>query len=163
MKSLERPKTHYELYLEIRSRLPMVKSRAPVSPPEPAAPAPLEEAPLNDDVRLLGAILGLVLYEHQGAAFYTFIERLRQASKTARERLGELGFQEFEDILKTELGDRPIEEQVRWLEDAAAAFRLFLTLTGIAEGYHQRATAGASTKPSATSTPNPSPSSRLRT
>ncbi len=130
------PQTHKELYLQIRSKLPYIKARESTSMVEVMG-AIDEESALNDDVRLLGALLGLILHEHRGADFYNFIEVLRQTSKIARESFNNLAFEAFDDILQARIANLPIEEQVKWLEDAAAAFRLFLTLTGIAEGYHQ--------------------------
>jgi len=129
--SLE-PLSHRELYLRIREQLPSV------SPSVASSATRMDEnSDLHDDVRLLGALLGQILVEHQGASFYTFIEKMRVASKQARKEQGKMGFQEFDELLQAQITTLSPEKQVEWLKDAAIAFRLFLTLTGIAEGFHQ--------------------------
>ncbi len=127
--------SHRELYWQVRQALPMIGD-SDVRLTE-AIPVSTSDTALNDDVRLFGALLGQVMSEHQGSEFYKLIERLRKASKKARRLSGTLGFEEFDNILQSEIAHLPLEEQVSRLEDAASAFRLFLTLTGIAEGYHQ--------------------------
>lgn len=95
-----------------------------------------EDWPLVEDVRLLGALLGKVLVEHEGPEFYQFVEAVRKAAKNARKETGTLGAEELDAVLNEELGKRPIAERVDWLDRLASAFRLFLTLTGLAEMYH---------------------------
>ncbi|MDX2083911.1 MAG: phosphoenolpyruvate carboxylase [Candidatus Melainabacteria bacterium] len=92
-------------------------------------------SPLAEDVRLLGALLGLVIYEHQGAAFYRVIERLRQTARQTRRQTGLMGAEAFEDILQQEMEPLSLEARLNWFQQAVSAFRLFLTLAGIAEGY----------------------------
>jgi phosphoenolpyruvate carboxylase len=129
----ELPLTHQALYLSIRSRLPDFNP-----PPQNRNPIQTEsQNDLLDDVRLLGALLGLIICEHRGVVFYQFIENLRRASKKARRQDNLAGFEAFENILQTTMANLTSAEKLSWLEDAASAFRLFLTLTGIAEGYHQ--------------------------
>jgi phosphoenolpyruvate carboxylase len=94
------------------------------------------DSPLVENVRLMGALLGKVLVEHEGPEFYQFVEAVRKAAKNARKETGTLGAEELDAVLNKEIGDRPIAERVDWLDRLASAFRLFLTLTGLAEMYH---------------------------
>jgi phosphoenolpyruvate carboxylase len=137
-------KTHAELYRGIRQTLPTMQSASLSSAPlasksETTSPGqPSAYQALNDDVRLLGALLGRIIFEHEGEAFYLFIEGLRSAAVRARKQHGEAGLSDIQDLIDTALNDKKtLEEKVRLLHDAASAFRLFLTLFGIAEGYHQ--------------------------
>jgi phosphoenolpyruvate carboxylase len=92
---------------------------------------------LTDDVRLMGALLGLILTEHEGADFYRLIERLRKAAKVAREQSGEIGVEKIQNVLQGSINGLDEADQRSLLHKAVAAFRLFLLLTGIAEEYHQ--------------------------
>jgi phosphoenolpyruvate carboxylase len=92
---------------------------------------------LSDDVRLMGALLGRILTEHEGAEFYRFIERLRQAAKEAREQSGEIGVEKLQNVLHAGLSNLDDDAQGSLLHRAVASFRLFLLLAGIAEEYHQ--------------------------
>ena len=94
---------------------------------------------LKDDVRLMGALLGLIISEHEGPDFYRFIERLRQASKDAREQSGKIGVEKIHGVIQAELEGDDETAQRSTLHRAVAAFRLFLLLAGIAEEYHQSA------------------------
>jgi phosphoenolpyruvate carboxylase len=142
-------KTHAELYQGLRQTLPKLKSTLPSSTVNLGTSIPSSslsvknETPtpyqgLNDDVRLLGALLGRIIFEHEGEDFYLFIEGLRSAAVRARKQHGEAGLSNIQDLIDTALNDKnTIEEKVHLLHDAASSFRLFLTLFGIAEGYHQ--------------------------
>ncbi len=92
---------------------------------------------LTDDVRLLGALLGLIICEHEGADFYRFIEKLRQAAKDAREQSGQIGVERIHRVIQKELEGQNDEWQRAQLHRAVASFRLFLLLAGIAEEFHQ--------------------------
>jgi phosphoenolpyruvate carboxylase len=148
-----------DLYRAIRRTLPAVEDVQEVDSPE-AQPknissvsqsyksvsplAALVESSLGgnalkDDVRLMGALLGLILNEHEGADFYRFIERLRQASKDAREQSGKIGVEKIHGVIQSELEGHDEVTQRSSLHRAVAAFRLFLLLAGIAEEYHQSA------------------------
>ncbi len=85
-------------------------------------------APLRDDVRLLGALLGETLREQSGQALYESVERIRTLSKSSRSddhaRL---------DQLSTMVADLPIETA----REISRAFALFLTLANIAEQHHR--------------------------
>jgi len=72
--SLEKAKTHAT----------KTKSARPAAVVEARAPSPREDnpkdAPLKDDIRLLGRILGDTVREQQGAEVFDIIERIRLAS-----------------------------------------------------------------------------------
>ncbi len=141
--------THQDIFRQIRDQLPRVR--------EQDIPVTLETLPavkregngavatktvrkdsaLAVDVRLLGAMLGRVIYDHKGEAFFRFIENLRFTAKRTREKDGSVNRQAFGAIVRESLDHLSPEERIQWLDDAAVAFQLFLTLTGIAEGYHQ--------------------------
>lgn len=142
------PLSHRELYLRLKDQLPRVD--AVDLPPENPIDAvsntsSINEIPadvlanqqrLHDDVRLLGALLGQILVEHRGDAFYRFIERMRQTSKRSRKDSQTASFEAFNTLIEQQMEGLNEIEQLQWLEDAASAFRLFLTLTAIVEGYH---------------------------
>jgi phosphoenolpyruvate carboxylase len=136
-----------DLYLFIRQKLPLIPEIAdPGGEFREEAILPTTESlssehkpgdGLTDDVRLMGALLGLIISEHEGEPFYLFIERLRQASKDAREQLGKIGVEKIHRVIQLELDGHDEEWQRNLLHRAVAAFRLFLLLAGIAEEYHQ--------------------------
>jgi phosphoenolpyruvate carboxylase len=142
-----------DLYRSIRRRLPSVDellsnispTSSLVSPAKPKLPGqengkssePSSGFALKDDVRLMGAVLGLIITEHEGPEFYRFIERLRQASKEAREQSGKIGVDKIHGVIQSELQDHDEMAQRSVLHRAVAAFRLFLLLAGIAEEFHQ--------------------------
>lgn len=98
-----------------------------VSPPPPS-PAPDPHAPLRDDVRLLGSLLGETLREQEGTALFDLVERVRALSKGAR-----AGNPDDARALAELLADLPAEEARR----VARAFAHFLSLANIAEQHHR--------------------------
>ena len=85
-------------------------------------------APLRDDVRQLGELLGETLKQHGGPQLYETVERVRGVAKHAHH--GEDGaFRELAD----ELGERPIAATL----PVARAFAQFLGLANIAEQHHR--------------------------
>jgi phosphoenolpyruvate carboxylase len=138
------------VYQALRAKLPsldtLVSKAAPRRATDPvhgvSSTRTARNFSLNQLVRLLGAILGLVLYEHQGEPFYRFIETLRRTARRARSQAsaannghGQIDWQALQKLIEDTLADIPQTERLRWLEDAASAFRLFLTLTSLAEAY----------------------------
>lgn len=85
-------------------------------------------APLRDDVRLLGALLGETLKEQVGEDLFAVVEQVRVLSKSAHQKNNE----DFEE-LKRVLGRLPDEEALR----VSRAFAQFLTLANIAEQHHR--------------------------
>jgi phosphoenolpyruvate carboxylase len=150
--SMEHPEhvlSQKELYRAIRRRLPSLDGAAEPDTVEPlphgltrsgetaAISSAKASNALTDDVRLVGALLGLIIHEHEGADFYRFIERLRQAAKDAREQSGQIGVEKIHRVIQSELTGHDETAQRNLLHRAVAAFRLFLLLAGIAEEYHQ--------------------------
>ena len=131
------PKSHEALYREIRASLPQVTLNAAL--PNIKSKSIFSNSQLTQDVRLIGAILGKLIAEHEGETFYCFIETLRQTAKIARHELGEVGFQAMHTVMETFFADNPSQQytsDIPQLEKAASAFRLFLMLTALVEGYH---------------------------
>ena len=85
------------------------------------------EAPLRDDVRQLGQMLGRVMARDRGEAFVQTIEDIRALSKAARSG-GEADWLK----LSAFLSDVAAEDMV----DVARAFNQFLNLANIAEQHH---------------------------
>lgn len=131
-----KPISHREKVLEIRDSLPQVIMELPTVPEQTSCKIN-DRSPLREDVRLLGAMLGQALHKHKGPEFYKFIEALRQAAQTVRKSSGKLGQVELSTLIENYLSGQPPQDQMSWLQDATTAFRLFLTLTNIAEGYHE--------------------------
>ena len=96
----------------------------------PAAqpPPPDPHAPLRDDVRLLGRLLGDTLRGREGDDLFALIERVRAIAKAARD-----GDREQFDRLADLLRDRPLAAAV----PVARAFSHFLALANIAEQHHR--------------------------
>jgi phosphoenolpyruvate carboxylase len=127
-----------DLYRSVLKRLPWVDG----SPEDRAVTATStaekrSRDALSDDVRLVGALLGLIIHEHEGENFYRFVERLRLAAKDAREQSGQIGVERIHWVIEDEIRGLDDDEQRALLHKAVAAFRLFLLLAGIAEEFHQ--------------------------
>jgi phosphoenolpyruvate carboxylase len=85
-------------------------------------------APLREDVRLLGALLGQVLKEQVGDATFATVEEVRALSKASRS-----GDEKAGDRLARLLADLPVDEAI----PVARAFAQFLALANIAEQHHR--------------------------
>ncbi len=85
-------------------------------------------APLRDDVRLLGNLLGDTLREQEGLPFFDKIEHIRRLAKQARDGSGEARA-ELTRVLSG-LSDAELLPVTR-------AFTQFLNLANIAEQYHR--------------------------
>ncbi|MEN9577922.1 MAG: hypothetical protein RJA70_931, partial [Pseudomonadota bacterium] len=123
------PLSHDVITAEIRARLPLVE-RAPRRHTE--HPSDL----VHQDVRLLGSMLGLVLLEHAGVAFYRSVEELRQVAKLARQEPGGPNWKELSNIINRALEGKSPQESLNWLGDWASAFHVFLALCKLAEAVH---------------------------
>lgn len=96
---------------------------------QPAAPREADDAPLIEDIRLLGRILGDVIREQEGAPSYELVERIRTLS---------VAFRRDEDhsadrALKSLLKELSAAETVRVIR----AFTYFSHLANLAEDRHQ--------------------------
>lgn len=85
-------------------------------------------APLRNDVRTLGALLGEILKEQAGTSLYERVEQVRSLAKRAR-----AGDSQASEVLANTLGELPVGEAL----PVARAFSLFLTLANIAELHHR--------------------------
>ena len=85
-------------------------------------------APLRDDVRMLGELLGDTLRLREGQALFDTVERVRALSKDAR-----AGKAHDVGALAGVLRDLPVEAAL----PVARAFSHFLTLANIAEQHHR--------------------------
>src|SRR5690606_5966053 len=85
-------------------------------------------APLRDDVRMLGEMLGRTLRNQQGDALFDTVERIRQVAVAARSE-GVVDMARLKALLA------PLDEQQ--LLDVARAFSQFLNLANLAEQQHR--------------------------
>src|SRR5690606_12635771 len=85
-------------------------------------------APLRDDVRMLGEMLGRTLRDQQGNALFETVERIRQVAVAARTE-GAVDMARLKTLLE------PLDEQQ--LLDVARAFSQFLNLANLAEQQHR--------------------------
>jgi phosphoenolpyruvate carboxylase len=84
----------------------------------------------------LGSLLGLVIWEHAGEAFYRSVEELRQVAKLARLEPGGPNWRELSGIIDRALEGKSAAQSLAWLGDWASAFQIFLALCKLAEGVH---------------------------
>ena len=85
-------------------------------------------APLRDDVKMLGRLLGEVLKEQEGDELFETVELVRQLSKSAAAG-DDVNFARLREIL----ADLPAPQALT----VARAFSKFLTLANIAEQHHR--------------------------
>lgn len=85
------------------------------------------QAPLRDDVRLMGKLLGQTIARDQGDKFFAKLEQIRKLSKAARK--GEADTAELVQAL------RQLDEHE--LVPMARSFGQFLNLANLAEEYHR--------------------------
>ncbi|MBT4018775.1 MAG: phosphoenolpyruvate carboxylase [Alphaproteobacteria bacterium] len=90
--------------------------------------APLKDAPLTDDIRLLGRLLGDTVRDQQGQATFDIVESIRQTSVRYHREEDVPAREELEEILK---GLDPT-----LAVDVVRAFSLFSHLANIAEDQH---------------------------
>ncbi|MEB3206488.1 MAG: phosphoenolpyruvate carboxylase [Vampirovibrionales bacterium] len=138
---------------------------APHSPEKPKSPEQLMLEPAMKDVRLLGALLGLVLLDHEGESFYTFIETLRQTAKFSRETRNQIDAAAISTVIAQTLAELSQAHRFAWLHNAAGAFRMFLMLASLVESYHaakrQSSEETFTTPPAHTAYPEFTPAIRL--
>ncbi|MFT3757424.1 phosphoenolpyruvate carboxylase [Thauera sp.] len=87
-----------------------------------------KDAPLRDDIRLLGRLLGDTVRDQQGAAAFELIERIRQNSVRFHRDDDSAARRELEDILDALSRDQTIQ--------VVRAFSYFSHLANIAEDQH---------------------------
>ena len=129
-----RPVCHHEITQLLRASLPVVELDGE-KPTWDTGVEPTSD-PIAEDVRLLGAILGLVILEHEGEEFYSRIEQLRQAAKVARQEPGGPNWGQLGKIIDEALEGMSPTEALTWLSNSATAFHILLALCKVAEAAH---------------------------
>jgi len=98
----------------------------------PLAPPPVrrgdKDAPLIDDIRLLGRILGDVIREQEGVAAYELVEQIRQLSVAFRRDADQSADRALKKLLKSLTGDQTVK--------VIRAFTYFSHLANLAEDRH---------------------------
>ncbi len=105
----------YSRYIQIKNKRGMIKMIQQIA------------APLREDVRLLGNLLGETLKEQAGQDLFNQVEQIRALSKGARD--GQVEAERELEKLLSSLGDEEILPLTR-------AFTHFLNFSNIAEQYH---------------------------
>ena len=100
-----------------------------MSPAAANPPSPDPHAPLRDDVRLLGTLLGDTLRAREGDDFFARIERVRAIARAAAHDGDREQFDRLADLLR----DLPLAAAI----PVARAFSHFLALANIAEQHHR--------------------------
>src|SRR6266478_8508084 len=100
---------------------------------------PAKELPLRRDVRSLGTLLGRVLVEQEGEAFFEVVERLRRVLIQHRDQPASgTAPEEFEAGLMAQareiIGSLPVEDAYR----ITKAFAIYFELTNLAETNHRK-------------------------
>ncbi len=90
------------------------------------------DAPLREETRLLGRLLGDAIRACAGAEAFACVERIRQLSVTVRRDGGEGGLEEAKRALDAELDSLDIERALH----VVRAFSYFSVLVNIAEDRH---------------------------
>lgn len=129
-----KPVCHHEITQLLRASLPVVELDGE-KPTWDTNIEPISD-PIAEDVRLLGAILGLVILEHEGVEFYSRIEQLRQAAKVARQEPGGPNWGQLGKIIDEALEGKAPKSALTWLSNSATAFHILLALCKIAEAVH---------------------------
>ena len=98
-----------------------------------------KELPLRRDVRFLGMLLGRVLVEQEGQAFFDVVERLRRLMIQHREQPPTgVPQEQFHDTLMAQardlIGSLPVDDAYR----ITKAFAIYFELTNLAETNHRK-------------------------
>ena len=94
----------------------------------PSAGTPDKDAPLVDDIRFLGRLLGEVIRDQEGKAIYALIENIRQLSVAFRRQADAGADKALKRLLKGLSGDQTVT--------VARAFTYFSHLANLAEDRH---------------------------
>ncbi|WP_025918291.1 phosphoenolpyruvate carboxylase [Herminiimonas sp. CN] len=104
-------------------------AKKPTSSRQPAnKPAADKDAPLKEDIRLLGRLLGDVLRDQEGGAVYDVVETIRQTAVRFRREAKTQSGAELDKLLKKLTRDQTIT--------VVRAFSYFSHLANIAEDQH---------------------------
>jgi phosphoenolpyruvate carboxylase len=105
-----------------------------------------KDAPLRQDIRLLGNALGKAIQRHEGAAVYDFVERLRNSCIRLREYTERLNGTTAEEAFQLQQEIALLEQEVTALvnqgdmktaTDVIRAFTMYFHLVNTAEQYHR--------------------------
>jgi phosphoenolpyruvate carboxylase len=100
---------------------------------------PAKELPLRRDVRSLGMLLGRVLVEQEGEAFYEVVERLRRLLIQHREKPPSgMAPEEFDTSLMSQAREVISSLSVEDAYRITKAFAIYFELTNLAETNHRK-------------------------
>src|SRR6202162_1978647 len=99
---------------------------------------PAKELPLRRDVRSLGILLGRVLVEQEGEAFFDVVEQLRHLLIQHREQLSSDGKSELNASLMTRAREIISRLSVEDAYRVTKAFAIYFELTNLAETNHRK-------------------------
>ncbi len=103
-------------------------AKLPNIPSSPGRPATDKDAPLKEDIRLLGRLLGNVLREQEGDTVFHVVETIRQTAVRFRRESDAQSGAELNELLKKLTRDQTIS--------VVRAFSYFSHLANIAEDQH---------------------------
>jgi phosphoenolpyruvate carboxylase len=135
----------YSDSLSIRKWALQVRESLPVIPQDPQDESAYQsgsyialdtDQKIQDDLRLVGALLGKVIVDIEGEDLFQLVESLRRTAKQGRQREQKWVADDFEQILEAFLSNRSAHDAVDCLDKVTSAFRLFLTLCDIVQTYH---------------------------
>src|SRR5689334_11276961 len=105
-----------------------------------------KDAPLRQDIRLLGNTLGKAIQRHEGAAVYNFVERLRNSCIRLRDYTERLNgttpeeafqLQQEIEILEKEVTALVNIDNLKTATNVIRAFTMYFHLVNTAEQYHR--------------------------
>src|SRR6202521_5786570 len=99
---------------------------------------PAKEFPLRRDVRSLGILLGRVLVEQEGEAFFDVVEQLRHLLIQHREQLSSEGKSELNHSLMARAREIVSRLSVEDAYRVTKAFAIYFELTNLAETNHRK-------------------------
>src|SRR5437588_2825937 len=99
---------------------------------------PAKELPLRRDVRSLGILLGRVLVEQEGAAFFDVVEQLRRLLIQHREQPPSSASSELSPSLMTRAREIISHLSVEDAYRVTKAFAIYFELTNLAETNHRK-------------------------
>src|ERR1700751_4450023 len=99
---------------------------------------PAKELPLRRDVRSLGTLLGRVLVEQEGEAFFEVVERLRRVLIEHREQPAARPGTDFESGLMVEARELISSLSVEDAYRITKAFAVYFELPNLAETNHRK-------------------------
>ncbi len=136
-KQANAPESSWEWYQRLAQRLPGMSAQHSAK----------AKTPTYDDIRMLGAMLGLrvaagsVNKAEEGQNQFSLIEDLRRQAKRSRLMDQTPGLEEIESVIQRISADNSNFRFLEQLLKAIDAFRIFLELASLAESYHHNQSA----------------------